>query len=53
MYLDESGFAPSQPVSYSWVRAGERKRIPYENPEGQRKNVLAALDVDSPVASLH
>jgi putative transposase len=53
MYLDECGFAPSQPVSYSWVRAGERKRMPYEHPEGRRENVLALLDVDSPVPSLH
>jgi transposase len=53
MYLDECGFAPSQPVSYSWVRAGERKRIAYENPEGRRENVLAVLDVDSPVPALH
>lgn len=53
MYLDECGFAPSQPVSYSWVRAGERKRIPYENPQGRRENVLAVLDIDSPVPSLH
>jgi putative transposase len=30
-------------VSYSWVRRTERKRIPYENPEGRRVNVLAAL----------
>jgi transposase InsO family protein len=53
MYLDECGFAPSQPVNYAWVRAGERKRIPYENPQGRRENVLAVLDVDSPVPSLH
>ncbi len=53
MYLDECGFAPSQPVNYSWVRAGERKRMPYENPEGRRENVLALLDADSPVPSLH
>ena len=53
MHLDECGFAPSQPVSYSWVRAGERKRMPYENPEGRREHVLAVLDVDSPVPSLH
>ena len=26
------------------MRAGERKRIPYENPEGRRENVLALLD---------
>ena len=53
MYLDECGFAPSQPVNYSWVRAGERKRIPYENPERRRENVLALLDRDSPVPSVH
>ena len=53
MYLDECGFAPSLPVSYSWVRAGERKRMPYENPEGRRENVLAVLDGDSPEPSLH
>jgi hypothetical protein len=40
-------------VSYSWVRAGERTRIPYENPEGRRENVLAVLDLDSPLPSLH
>ncbi len=53
MYLDECGFAPSQPVNYSWVPAGERKRMPYENPEGRRENVLAVLDIDAPVPSLH
>jgi transposase len=35
------------------MRAGERKRMPYENPEGRRENVLALLDCDSPVPSLH
>ena len=53
MSLDECGFAPSQPVSYSWVRAGERKRMPYENPQGRRENVLAVLDVESPAPALH
>jgi hypothetical protein len=53
MYLDEGGFAPSQPVSYSWVRPRERKRMPYENPEGRRENALAVLDAASPVPSLH
>src|SRR5262249_23755303 len=41
--LDECGFAPSQPVSYTWVRKHERKRVPDENPEGRRVNALAAL----------
>jgi hypothetical protein len=51
--VDECGFAPSQPVSYTWVRAGERKRIPYENPQGRRLNVLAALVADGPYAALY
>jgi len=53
MYLDECGFAPSQPVSYTWVRAGARKRMAYENPQGRRENELAVLDGDSHVPSLH
>ena len=53
MYLGEYGFAPSQPVTSSWVRARERKRIPYENPEGRRENGLALLDCNSAVPSLH
>jgi hypothetical protein len=40
-------------VSYTWVRAGERKRIPYENPQGRRLNVLAALVPDGPYAALY
>ncbi len=40
-------------MTYSWVRAGERKRIPYENPQGRRLNVLAALVPDGPYAALY
>lgn len=43
MYLDECGFSPTQPVNYSWTLAGRRKLVAYENPEGRRVNVLAAL----------
>ncbi len=53
VFLDECGFAPSQPVNYSWVRPGERKHIPYENPQGRRLNVLAALVPDGPYAALY
>lgn len=28
-------------MSSCWVRAGERKRIPYENPQGRRYNTMA------------
>jgi putative transposase len=44
-YLDECGFSPSQPVSWSWTLRGRRKRLPYENPQGKRVNALAALRV--------
>jgi putative transposase len=30
-------------VTYTWVRKRERKRMPYENPQGRRVNALAAL----------
>lgn len=30
-------------MTSTWVRRGERKRMPYENPEGRRINALAAL----------
>jgi putative transposase len=40
-YLDECGFSPSQPVSYSWTYRGMRKVIPYENPDNRRVNVMA------------
>jgi transposase len=43
VYLDECGFSPSQPVTYTWVRKRQRKRVPYENPRGRRVNALAAL----------
>src|SRR5262249_27280872 len=39
-YLDECGFSPSLPVTATWVRRGERKRIRYENPQGRRYNTL-------------
>src|SRR5918992_1586919 len=40
-YLDACGFSPSQPTTLTWVRRGERKRVPYESPQGRRPNVLA------------
>ncbi len=30
-------------MTYTWVRRRERKRVPYENPQGRRVNALAAL----------
>ncbi len=30
-------------MTYTWVRKRQRKRVPYENPQGRRVNALAAL----------
>jgi putative transposase len=43
-YLDECGFAPSLPTSYSWCLPGRRKRVPYEHPRGRRVNALATYE---------
>lgn len=40
-YLDECGFSPSLPVSYSWALSGELKLVPYENPQGRRVNAIS------------
>jgi putative transposase len=40
-------------VTYTWVRRGERKRVPYENPEGRRVNALAALIKEGTAPALH
>ena len=41
-YLDESGFAPSCPLSYTWAREGARPLLRYEAPRDRRVNVLGA-----------
>jgi putative transposase len=41
-YLDESGFAPSCPLSYTWAREGTRPLLRYEAPRDRRVNVLGA-----------
>jgi transposase len=43
-YLDECGFSPSLPISYSWCLPGQRKRVPYEYPQGRRVNALATYE---------
>jgi hypothetical protein len=40
--LDESGFAPTLPTSYTWAREGTRVVVPYEAPQGRRVNVIGA-----------
>ena len=39
-------------MSYSWVRRGGRKRVPYESPQGRRLDVLAATVRVSDTAEL-
>jgi putative transposase len=41
-YLDESGFAPSFPVSYTWAREGVRPLLRFEASQRRRVNVLGA-----------
>ncbi len=50
-FLDESGFSPSQPVNYCWVRRGDRKQVPYESPQGRRYNTMALLVPAGPHAA--
>ncbi len=40
--LDECGFAPTLPTSYTWARVGTRVVVPYEAPQGRRVNVIGA-----------
>jgi transposase len=42
-YLDEAGFVPTLPVSYTWARVGVRPLVPYEASQRRRLNVLGAL----------
>jgi putative transposase len=39
-------------VTYSWVRPGERKRVPYENPQGRRYNTLVLYAPAGPAPAL-
>jgi DDE superfamily endonuclease len=40
--LDECGFAPTLPTSYTWARVGTRVVVPSEAPQGRRVNVIGA-----------
>jgi hypothetical protein len=42
-FLDESGFAPTLPPTYTWARVKARPIVPYEAPQGRRVTVLGAL----------
>ena len=51
-HLDESGFAPTLPTSYTWAREGTRPLVPYEAPQGRRVNVIGALAAVGPTPRL-
>jgi transposase len=42
-YLDQCGFAPTMPTSYTWAREGTRPLLRYEAPQRRRVNALGAL----------
>ena len=42
-FLDECGFAPTLPTTYTWARIGTRVIVPYVAPQGRRVNVIGAL----------
>jgi hypothetical protein len=46
-YLDESGFCLWSPVSYSYMRQGEQKRLEQSPRRGQRLSILGLWSPDS------
>lgn len=46
------GFAPSLPACYSWCLPGQRKRVPYQYPQGRRVNALATYEPYGPAPDL-
>ena len=49
-HLDEAGFAPTLPTTYSWSPVGEPLEVPYEAPEGRRVNAVGAYFTHGPEA---
>ena len=41
-HVDEAGFAPTLPTSYSWSVKGQPRCVAYEAPQGRRVNALGA-----------
>jgi hypothetical protein len=42
-FLDECGFAPTLPTTYTWARLGTRVIVPDAAPQGRRVTVIGAL----------
>lgn len=47
-FLDECGFAPTLPTTYTGARVGTRVVVPYVAPHGRRVNVIGALAPHGP-----
>ena len=49
-YVDEAGFAPTQPTGSSWGPVGCPLLVPYEAPQGRRVNAVGAYFTHGPQA---
>jgi putative transposase len=49
-HLDEVGFSPTLPTTYSWAPVGTRIVVPYEAPQGRRVNGMGAYFTAGPAA---
>ena len=49
-HLDQVGFAPTAPTTYSWGAVGQRLVVPYEAPQGRRVNAMGAYFTHGPLA---
>lgn len=49
-HVDQAGFAPTLPTSYSWSPVGQRLAVPYEAPQGRRVNAIGGYFSHGPLA---
>jgi hypothetical protein len=49
-HVDQAGFAPTMPTSYSWSAIGQRLTVPYEAPQGRRVNAIGGYFSHGPLA---
>jgi hypothetical protein len=51
-HVDQAGFAPALPTSYSWSPVGQRLAVPYEAPQGRRVNATGGYFSHGPLADI-
>lgn len=49
-HVDQAGFAPTAPTSYSWGLVGQRVTVPYEAPQGRRVHAIGGYFSHGPLA---